>query len=64
MGEVDKALEDAKKAYKASEHAQKAGLMQISFYKGEKIKAMKEIGLNSENHNYLRPLLVKTLKVY
>ena len=30
----------------------------------EEVEAMKEIGLNGENHNYLRPLLVEILKVY
>ena len=38
--------------------------MQRSFYKGEKVKVMKKIGLNDENHNCLRPLLVEILKVY
>ena len=46
------------------EHAKKAGLMQMIFYKGEEVEAMKEIGLNGENHDCLRTLLVKILKVY
>ena len=48
----------------ASRYAERVKLKKMNLYKGEKVKAMKKISLNDENHNYLRSLLVKIPKIY
>lgn len=45
-------------------YTKRAGIMQINIYKKEKIEKIKKIGLNGENYNCLRILLVQILKMY